>query len=57
MNDNAHHKNYEHDIFNMQVSFQMFYSVTRLYSLMSAVEDVKHPIVQQTSALQQWRLH
>lgn len=23
MNDNAQHKNYEYDIFNMQVSFQM----------------------------------
>lgn len=39
MNDNAQHKNYEHDVFTMQVSFQMCYSLTRLCSLMSAIEE------------------
>jgi hypothetical protein len=39
MNDNAQHKNYEHDIFNVPVSFQMCYSLTRLCSLMPAVEE------------------
>jgi len=39
MNADAQHKNYEHDIFNMQVSFQMCCSLTRLCSLMSAIEE------------------
>jgi len=39
MKDNPQHKNYKHDILNMQVSFQMCYSLTRLCSLMSAVEE------------------